>query len=98
MSKLRSFWNFVGRHKYFVAIVLFVVIVGFVDSNSFYNLYLQKQEIHRLQAEIQTYKDKYEKDTRTLKQLDANPSAIKKIARERYFMKRPNEDIYIIQK
>lgn len=98
MSKLRSSWNFICRHKYAVAILFFVAMVGFLDSNSYYNLYLQKEEINELQSQIKEYTDRYEKDTRVLKRLDARPEAIEKIARERYFMKKPNEDIYIISR
>lgn len=97
MSKLRSCWIFICHHKYVVAIILFVAIVGFLDSNSFYNIYLQREEISRLKSDIQDYKIRYRKDTRMLKELDANPQAMEKIARERYFMKKPNEDVYIFQ-
>ena len=41
--------------------------------------------------------DIYDRDTKTLKQLEADPSAMEKVARERYFMKRPTEDVYIIK-
>ena len=96
MSKLRSYWIFICHHKYVVAIILFVAIVGFLDSNSFYNIYLQREEISRLKSDIQDYKIRYRKDTRMLKELDANPQAMEKIARERYFMKKPNEEIFIL--
>jgi cell division protein FtsB len=39
----------------------------------------------------------YDRDTKTLKELEANPRAIEKVARERYFMKKPNEDIYVFK-
>lgn len=97
MSKLRNCWIFICHHKYVVAIIFFVVIVGFLDSNSFYNIYLQRQEISRLKSDIQDYRIRYRKDTRMLKELDANPQAMEKIARERYLMKKPNEDVYIFQ-
>lgn len=98
MSRLRKSWNFVCRHRYAVAIILFIVIVGFLDPNSYYNLYTQEAEINRLKKEISAYHIKYERDTRMLKQLDVNPKAMERIARERYFMKKPNEDIYVFSK
>lgn len=97
MSKLKSIWNFVCRHKYVVAIVIFTVVVGFVDTNSYYHRYLLHREAEDLQEQINDYKSQYSHDTRMLKQLDANPRAMEKIARERYLMKKPNEDIYIIK-
>lgn len=97
MSKLRGIWKFVCRHKYIVAIIFFAVTVGYLAPSSFYHLYLQKQEISKIQSEINYYQGCYNKDTHTLKQLDATPHAMVKIARERYFMKKPNEDIYVIK-
>ena len=95
MSKLRNTWRFLCHHKYLVTIILFIAIVGFLDSNSYYNLYKQRVDINDMENEIQIYKMRYQKDTRTVKQLDARPKAMEKIARERYFMKKPNEDVYI---
>ena len=78
--------------------MLFATIVGFLDPNSYYNLYKQKEEIRQLEDEIDLYRSQYDKDTRMLKQLDTNPNAMERIARERYFMKKPNEDIYVFSK
>ena len=50
-----------------------------------------------LQDEISNYEDQYERDTKTLLELDSSPKAIEKVARERYFMKKPNEDVYIFK-
>lgn len=92
-----SFGKFLNRHKYFIALVLFIVFVGFLDHNSYYNCYRLHQEANQLKREIATYRSRYERDTRLLKELDTNPKAMERIARERYFMKKPNEDVFIIQ-
>ncbi len=34
MDKLATLWSFVRKYKYMITIVLFVVIVGFLDENS----------------------------------------------------------------
>jgi cell division protein FtsB len=33
-----------------------------------------------------------------LEELTANPEALEKVAREKYFMKRPDEDVFIFDK
>ena len=38
----------------------------------------------------------FERDQAQIRELDKNPKAIEKIARERYFMKEDNEDIFIL--
>lgn len=94
---LNSIWHFMGHHAYLVTIFLFVLIVGFLDPNSYYHRYLKHEQITHLEEEIQNYKDIYNRDTHTLLELQSNPRAIEKVARERYFMKKPNEDIYILE-
>ena len=37
----------------------------------------------------------YEENTERLNELSTNPEAIEQIAREKYLMKKPNEDIYV---
>ena len=94
---ISNVWHFLGRHAYFVVIRFFIVVVGFLDTNSYYHRFLHHEEIRHLQNEIKHYQDIYDRDTKTLKQLEADPSAMEKVARERYFMKRPTEDVYIIK-
>lgn len=36
-------------------------------------------------------------NTKKLNELTTNPRSIEKVAREKYLMKKPNEDVYVIQ-
>jgi cell division protein FtsB len=47
-------------------------------------------------AEKERYNAEFRRDQAQIKELDRNPKAIEKIARERYFMKADNEDIFIL--
>ena len=94
---LSSIWHFLGRHAYAVILLFFIVEVGFLEPNSYYHRFLHHEEIRHLKDEIQHHQEIYDRDTKVLKQLDANPKAIERVARERYFMKRPNEDVYIFK-
>ncbi len=97
MGKVRGTLNFIQRHKYGIVVILFVSILGFFDENSFWNRHENKKEIRMLQAEIKKYKAMYKADTEKLTELENNPQAIVKIARERYFMKMADEDVYVIE-
>ena len=55
------------------------------------------REISRLQSEIDKYRADYEENTKKLNELSSNPDAIEQIAREKYLMKKPNEDIYVFE-
>ena len=57
----------------------------------------QRREISRLKGEIQKYKDTFEKDKATLERLKNDPEAIVEVARERYYMKTEDEDIFILE-
>ena len=99
MNRLRRTANYLRRFrgpKYAVVIVTAVVIVGFVDENSMWSHFRNKQKINELEIEIQRYKRQYERDRAQLRKLDTDPKAIEKIARERYFMKTENEDIFVL--
>ena len=95
MGKLITIWEFIGRHKYWITVVAFGVIIGFLDENSMIRRIGYAREISRLQGEIDKYRAEYEENTERLNELSTNPEAIEQIAREKYLMKKPNEDIYV---
>jgi len=95
MGRLNSIWNFVRQHKYAFAILVFLIIIGIVDENSWYVRYQRKMEIGRLREQIDKYQAQYEADTRALNALIGDAQEVEKVARERYYMKRPNEDVFV---
>ncbi len=97
MSSLRGLWNLIGRHKYIITLLVFGVIMVFLDENSLVQRAQHKEEIKTLNEEIAKYRKQFEEDTEKLKELTNNPEALEKIAREKYLMKKPNEDIFIFE-
>lgn len=95
MSTIHSVWGFIRRYKYLVVIAFFAVMVGFADENSYWNRHLRKQEIAALKAEMQEYQQKFEDDTKALEDLDNNREAVVRVAREKYFMKYAEEDLFV---
>lgn len=99
MKRIKTFFRRVSRSKplkYVVVAVLGIIIVGFADDNSIWNHYRNRQKIAELRSEISKLRSKYEHDTKNLKALENDPRAIKRIARERYFMKTDDEDIFVL--
>lgn len=97
MGHLLSFWNnYVRRYKYLVAFVVFMVIIGVVDENSLLVRYDRRVEIGNLRREIDKYQQQYDEESAQLQSLLDNPAAVEKLARERYLMKRADEDIFVI--
>lgn len=97
MSKIQSIWLFVRRHKYSVVTLIFVALIGFVGDSSVWQRILNIRRMNHLENEIQRYADEYESDTRKLDALRANPANMERIARERYLMKKSNEDIFVFE-
>lgn len=98
MSKLNVFLNSLRRYKYIFVIGVFVLLVGFIDENSFYNRYANRQQINALKQAIREQTEQYERDTEQLNSLTAAEGTAEKVARERYFMKAPEEDVFVVVK
>ena len=82
--------------KYGLVGVIGVVVVCFVGENSLLALFRNKLYISELTEEIDKYNARSREDIRMIRELDHNPKAIERIARERYFMKRDDEDIFVL--
>ncbi len=89
--------NILLKCMYPIAVVVFGVFIGFVGESSLVNRYKQKQEINRLEAEIEEHNAKFAEDKETLERLENDPEAMKEIARERYYMKAADEDLFVIE-
>lgn len=88
--------HFLSRFKYAIVIVIGIAVVGFVGENSFLSKYEYSRQIDGLRAEIDELNAKFQSDSTRLSELDHNPAAIEKIARERYFMKADDEEIFVL--
>lgn len=82
--------------KYVIVMVAGVVLVGFVGDNCLLSHFRNQQKISELQSEIDHYRSSYERDISKIRRLDTDPNAIVEIARERYFMKNDDEDIFVL--
>ena len=96
MSKIHSAWLFMCRHKYILTVLIILLIVGVVDEDSFLNRHPRRVRIETLQQEIANYKRQYTEADNKIHDLENNPKAVEKIARERYHMKRADEDVFVL--
>lgn len=92
----RNIIGFISRFKYHITIALGVLIVVFVDENSIIRLISYQYQIKDLKEEVRSYNQQYKNDTWQLRAMKRDPKAIARIARERYFMKADNEDIFVL--
>ena len=97
MDKLITIWSFICRRKYLITVVAFAVIIGFLDENSLFRRLGYEREISQLKEEIENTERTTKENTKRLNELNSNPDAIEQVAREKYLMKKPNEDIYVFE-
>jgi len=95
MDRLYSVWNIVRRYKYIVAIFIFLLIIGVIDENSWWVRHQRKAEIAFLEEQIKNYEQQYDEYSQMLEALSNDQNAVERMAREKYYMKRPNEDVFV---
>lgn len=81
--------------RYVLVIIFVAVWLTFLDNYSYFEHKILNKEIRELEDNKQYYIEEIKKDTISIKQLK-NADQTEKYAREKYFMKREDEDIYII--
>lgn len=91
-----SIWLILGKFRYHVVIVTGVLLVVFLSDNSLMKYIELGYQIDEKKEEIAKYTQQHEEASRALKELQRNPRAIEKVARERYFMKTDDEDIFVL--
>jgi cell division protein FtsB len=90
-----TFLKILGN-RYILVIIFVTIWLLFLDNYSYFEHKVLDKQIEELENNKQYYMQEIRKDTTASKQLN-NPDQIEKYAREKYYMKRDNEDIYIIE-
>jgi len=84
-------------NKYLVAFSFFVVWMLFFGQRDYFQQRDRQEELKKLETKKRYYVQEIEKTRKELTDLQNNPAALEKFAREHYLMKRDGEDIYIIE-
>ena len=83
---------------YFVATVIFLVWMVSFDANDFVTQYQMSKKLNDLEADKEYYVQKITEVEKDRTELMSNPELLEKYAREKYFMKRPGEEVFILVK
>jgi cell division protein DivIC len=84
-------------NKYLVAGAAFVVFLVFFDDRDLISNFRHRQELKQLEQSTEYYQAEIAKTKQELKQLRTDAALLEKYAREKYLMKRDNEDIFLIR-
>jgi len=96
MKVIRTIFS-VLSNKYLLALGVFVVMLLFVNRNDIFVQWDRKRELKELNQSKAFYQAEIEKTRKQLADLQNNPAALEKYARENLFMKKDNEDVFIIE-
>ena len=86
------------KNKYIIATVVFVVFMIFGDKNNVVEQYNLRKEYNKVRTEHNYYIDQIAKAKNDYNELFSNNKNLEKFAREKYLMKRDNEDVFVIVK
>ncbi|MEJ2883011.1 FtsB family cell division protein [Pedobacter sp. GR22-6] len=84
------------RNKYFLCVAAFVVWMLFFDKNDVIAQYEYRSEVNKLQEEKDFYTREIANVKKDLNELNTDLRTAEKFAREKYFMKKDNEDVFVI--
>lgn len=84
------------KNRYIIILTLFTIWILFFDSNSTLVHIELNEKIENLENEAKYYKTEIKKDESELSKIQTD-SGLEKYAREELYMKKENEDIYIIE-
>jgi len=83
-------------NRYVLILLIFVVWMLFFDENSYLIHHDLNKEINKIEGATDYYEREINKDSKEIGDLQ-NPDSLEKFAREKYHMKKKDEDIYIIE-
>ena len=86
------------KNKFFLITVVFIVWMLFFDKNDLYSQYEQREQLNKLEQERDFYTKETAQVSKELDELTSNPAKLEKFAREKYLMKKANEDVFVIVK
>lgn len=85
------------RNRYVFTPLLFLVWMAFFHDIDLFFMMKSKRELNEMKAQLEYLEKESEKTREALYDLTTNAETREKYARENYYMKRPNEDVYIVR-
>jgi len=89
-------WFKVFTNMYVLVLTVFVIWMIFFDTNSLLIHLELRKEIKKLEKQQEFLKTEIAEDKKVLKKL-SDPEELEKFAREQYYLKKKNEEIYLIE-
>jgi cell division protein FtsB len=85
------------KNKYTLSTVVFLLWLTFFNEIDLIYIFQSRKEVAALRTEVQRMKDDNARATEALHDLTTNTYSLEKFARENYYMKRENEEVYVFK-
>ena len=85
------------KNKYFIAAAFFIIWMSFFDLKDWGLIAARKSKLRELEKSEQHLNSQIKETRKELELLKTSAQTIEKYAREKYYMKRDNEDLYLIK-
>ncbi len=95
MNQVKNIITFF-RNKYILTLTVFAVVMLFIDHNDIFNQLERKKQLNDLLASKKFYQQQIDQTKRSLSDLQNNAAALEKYAREKYLLKKDNEDLFVV--
>ena len=95
MDRLKTFIR-KPYFKYIIVIAIFMILILFFDRNSLMRQVKLSRTIREKEAEEQFYSTRIDEERKLIEGMNSDTGILEKIARERYFMKTDDEDIFML--
>ncbi|WP_340063925.1 FtsB family cell division protein [Ascidiimonas aurantiaca] len=89
-------WFRIFGNIYVLILTVFAVWMLFFDSNAYLTHRELNKEIQKLEKQRKHLQTEIQKDKKMIEKLDTE-EGLEKYAREQYYLKRSNEEIYLIE-
>ncbi len=84
------------KNRYIYVSIGFLIWMIFIDDNNVFQQYKSYKELQKMKAKEAYLDEEIQKNKARVENLSSSAYQREKYARERYWMKRDNEDLYII--
>ena len=84
------------KNKYFISLAAFALIILFFDKNDLFTQAERRRELRKLEQSKGYYTRQIASERKELEALKKDPTALEKYAREKYLMKKDNEDLFVL--
>lgn len=86
------------KNFYLIAFVIFVVWIAFLDNNDLITQSMRRERLQKLKNDKTYYEQKIKEISRDYQGLFNSEEALEKFAREKYYLAKPKEDVFVIVK